>query len=90
MTFIFFIVGVVFGALGLIGKDGVQVINFVFSNENLSLAKPHILGNAQAGEYLNVCLNGIKFFIILILFVKVMEILLLKYWEMNYKELQEH
>ena len=59
LTFIFFIVGVVFGAVGLIGKDGVSVINFVFSNENLSLKPtPKILNNTQAGEYLNVCLNG--------------------------------
>ena len=55
-----FLFGTLLGAIGLIGKDGVSAINYVFSNENLSLKPaPKILENVQAGEYLNVCLNGI-------------------------------
>jgi len=58
LTFILFIVGVVFGAIGLVGKDGVDVFDFLFSAENLSSAKPIIISDKTAGTYLNVCLNG--------------------------------
>ena len=66
LTIIFFIFGVLLGAIGLIGKDGVSAINYVFSAENLLLKPaPKILENSQAGDYLNVCLNGIYLIIIL-------------------------
>ena len=44
MTVILFLVGVVFGAVGVIGKDGVAVFNYVFSADNLKSANPVIIG----------------------------------------------
>jgi hypothetical protein len=54
-----FLVGLVFGAVSVIGKDGVAVFDYIFSAENLKAAKPAIIGSVgSAGTYLNVCLNG--------------------------------
>jgi hypothetical protein len=58
LALVLFILGVIFGVVSIVGKDGVDVFNFVFSAENLSAAKPVIIGEGTAGKYLNICLNG--------------------------------
>lgn len=60
LTVIFFLLGVVFGVVALIGEDGVDVFNFLLSQENLSRTEPYVFKDKQAGQYLNVCLNGNK------------------------------
>jgi hypothetical protein len=58
LTIVIFILGVIFGVISFVGKDGVQVFNFIFSTENLSNANPVIITDKTAGNYLNVCLNS--------------------------------
>lgn len=52
-----FILGTVFGILGLAGKDGVSVIQWIFSNENLNSTTPHVISDPEAAGYLNTCVN---------------------------------
>jgi hypothetical protein len=64
LVFVLFILGFIFGFISFLGKDGVDVLNFLFSKENLSATKPIIIGGT-AGNYLNICLNGNFIFIFL-------------------------
>lgn len=56
-----FILGAAFGIIGLISTDGVSVIQYVFSTENLRSSTPKVIKNANSAAYLDVCLNGKKF-----------------------------
>jgi hypothetical protein len=56
-VFILFLVGVVFGVVSVIGKDGVQVFNFIFSSQNLNSDSPKVITDRTAGKYMDVCLN---------------------------------
>lgn len=59
LTAIIFLVALVFGVVSIVGKDGVAVFDYIFSDENLKAAKPAVIGYAgTAGTYLSVCLNG--------------------------------
>lgn len=53
-----FILGTIFGVIGLISNDGVGVIRWIFSSENLLSSSPKILTDPTAGKYINICLNG--------------------------------
>jgi hypothetical protein len=51
-----FLIGGVFGLVGLVSVDGVTVLQFLFSRENLS--GNQILIGGQAAAYLDICING--------------------------------
>lgn len=53
-----FILGTVFGIIGLISKDGITAINYIFSTENLKSSDPKVITDTQAASYLDICLNG--------------------------------
>ncbi len=55
-----FIVGSVFGILGLFATDAPDVFNYAFSTENLKGSDPIIFTDAgsDSNNYLNVCMNG--------------------------------
>lgn len=53
-----FILGTLFGVIGLISTDGVSVIKWLFSTDNLKSTSPKIITDSKAASYLNVCLNG--------------------------------
>jgi hypothetical protein len=55
-----FILGTLFGIIGLASKDGVPVLQYVFGSENLSLPEPKILKDATAAKYINTCINRKK------------------------------
>lgn len=53
-----FILGTLFGVIGLISTDGVSVIRWLFSTDNLLSSNPKIITDTKAASYLNICLNG--------------------------------
>lgn len=53
-----FILGSVFGVIGLISSDGVGVIRWLFGSENLLSASPKVITDTTASKYINICLNG--------------------------------
>lgn len=57
-----FILGTVFGVIGFISNDGVDVIRWIFGTENLNSASPKVITDATASKYINICLNGIQIF----------------------------
>ena len=52
-----FIIGGVFGLLGIIGKDGTSVIYYLISEENLNSTSPKIIPDS-IGNYIDVCMHG--------------------------------
>ena len=52
-----FIIGGVFGLLGIIGKDGTSVIYYLISEENLNSTPPKIIPDS-IGSYIDVCMHG--------------------------------
>lgn len=53
-----FILGTVFGIIGLISTDGITVLKWIFGAENLSSQSPKIIGTGQSARYINICFNG--------------------------------
>ena len=53
-----FLLGGVFGLLGLVGVDGVPVIKWIFGTENLQSSDPKIVGSGASARYINTCING--------------------------------
>lgn len=51
-----FIIGSVFSVAGVIAQDGVPVINYLFSNQNL-LVDHKIISDGEVGKYINTCMN---------------------------------
>lgn len=54
-----FILGGVFGLIGLVATDGVPTIQWIFSSDNLLNTKKVISLDSSTATYLNICLNGI-------------------------------
>ena len=54
----FTIIGVIAGILGIIGKDGVGVMEYIISNENLEKMDDSIIIKGEGSKYLNTCFNG--------------------------------
>jgi hypothetical protein len=52
-----FLLGGVFGILGLIGADGTPVIQWIFGTENLTSKNPAIFGAGETSLYLDTCIN---------------------------------
>ena len=52
-----FIIGGIFGLIGIIGKDGTSVIHFLISQDNLSSEKPTIVPSSVSGKLIT-CLYG--------------------------------
>lgn len=52
-----FLLGGVFGIVGLVGYDGVPVIRFIFGSANLQSANPLVIGNGDVSGYLDTCIN---------------------------------
>ena len=59
-TFILMLLGSLFGLLGVVGSDGVGVMQYAFGPENLDPNNddPIILKGGEAFDYINTCLNG--------------------------------
>ena len=53
-----FLLGGIFGILGLVGKDGVPVMKWIFGKENLLSAAPKIVTSTTTAGYINTCVNG--------------------------------
>jgi hypothetical protein len=53
-----FILGTVFGVLGIISSDGVSVLKWVFGKENLSSTSPKIITDKLSAKYVNICYNS--------------------------------
>jgi len=53
-----FILGSVFGIIGLISTDGISVLKWIFGSENLSSQNPKYIGTGESAQYINICLNG--------------------------------
>jgi len=53
-----FILGTVYGVLGLIASDGSSVIRWIFGSENLMGASPKVITDKTSSKYINICLNG--------------------------------
>jgi len=53
-----FLLGGVFGIIGLVGTDGVPVMQWIFGNENLSSTSPKIITDSTSAGYVNTCING--------------------------------
>ena len=51
-----FIIGGIFGLLGIIGKDGTNVVHYLTSVENLGSSSPRVIPESVR-EYVNICLN---------------------------------
>ena len=51
-----FIIGGIFGLIGIIGKDGTNVVHYLTSVENLGSSSPRIIPE-NVREYMNICLN---------------------------------
>lgn len=54
-----FILGTVFGVIGLISSDGVTVFKWIFGSENLLSDNRKIITDKSAASYINICFNGI-------------------------------
>jgi hypothetical protein len=52
-----FLLGGVFGIIGLIGQDGTPIVKWIFGTENLSSASPAIFGAGDTSAYINTCIN---------------------------------
>ena len=59
-TFVLMLLGSLFGLLGVVGSDGVGVMQYAFGPENLDQNNddPIILKGGEAFDYINTCLNG--------------------------------
>jgi len=53
-----FILGTVFGLIGVISSDGIDVLRWIFGPENLLGTSPKIITDATASKYIDICLNG--------------------------------
>lgn len=51
-----FLIGGLFGLVGLVSVDGVNVLQFLFGKDNLT--KNQVLIGGSASQYLDVCING--------------------------------
>jgi hypothetical protein len=53
-----FLLGGVFGIIGIVGTDGVSVMKWIFGSENLTSASPKIITSTTTAGYVNTCING--------------------------------
>ena len=53
-----FIVSGFIGLIGIVGKDGTALANYLISEENLESQEPRILGSGDSNQYLKVCIHG--------------------------------
>ena len=53
-----FILGSIFGIIGVVGKDLVSVLHFIMSKDNLNSNEPKVLKSGNAKKYIDICING--------------------------------
>ena len=53
-----FILGSIFGIIGLFGKDLVSVLHFVMSKDNLNSNEPKLINSGNSKKYIDICING--------------------------------
>ena len=53
-----FILGSIFGIIGVVGKDLVSVMHFIMSKDNLQSSEPKVLKSGNAKKYIDICING--------------------------------
>ena len=53
-----FILGSIFGIIGVVGKDLVSVLHFIMSKDNLQSSEPKVLNSGNAKKYIDICING--------------------------------
>ena len=58
LSLITIIIGNIFGIIGTIGYDLVDVLIFLFSEENIQSEKPKVFGKIKHPEYLSTCMYG--------------------------------
>lgn len=51
-----FLVGVIFGLIGIVATDGTSVLQYIFSKENLE-GEGVIFTDKTVGGYINTCVN---------------------------------
>lgn len=58
ITILTFILGGVFGVIGLASNDGVSVMEWVFGSQNLESSSPKVITSPTNAKRIDVCMNG--------------------------------